>query len=188
MRELTLEEVQTILTEGVAVARAKGFPSTVAVVDMGGNLRGVLRPEKGRIANPDIAIKKAWTAAALHRTTAQVRELMITTDRFGHGLQFTDERFCMVGGGFPIIDEAGDVIGGVGTSGGPVDLDCECSLVGLRKLGFQTDFADPLAGAPKSAKQAKAKVGKAASAAGKSAAGKAGKKSAAKPAAKTGRK
>lgn len=155
MRELTLEEVQTILTEGVALARAKGFPSTVAVVDMGGNLRGVLRPEKGRIANPDIAIKKAWTAAALHRSTAQVRELMIAPDRFGHGLQFTDERFCMVAGGFPIKDEAGDIIGGVGTSGGPVELDIECSLVGLRKLGFPTDFADPLAATAKPGKAAK---------------------------------
>ena len=96
MRELTLEEVQTILTEGVALARSKGFPSTVAVVDMGGNVRGVLRPEKGRIANPDIAIKKAWTAAALHRSTAQVRDIMITTDKFGHGLQFTDEDFHWV--------------------------------------------------------------------------------------------
>ncbi len=152
MRELTLEEVQTILSDGVALARAKGFPSTVAVVDMGGNLRGVLRPEKGRIANPDIAIKKAWTAAALHRSTAQVRELMITPDRFGYGLQFTDQRLCMVGGGFPIIDKAGDVIGGVGTSGGPVDLDIACSLAGLRKLGFPTDFADPLKAAPKATK------------------------------------
>ncbi|HEX2798017.1 MAG TPA: heme-binding protein [Immundisolibacter sp.] len=156
MRELTLEEVQAILTEGVALARAKGFPSTVAVVDMGGNLRGLLRPEKGRIANPDIAIKKAWTAAALHRSTAQVRELMITPDRFGHGLQFTNERFCMVAGGFPIKDEAGDIIGGVGTSGGPVELDIECSLVGLRKLGFPTDFADPLAATAKPAKTVKA--------------------------------
>jgi uncharacterized protein GlcG (DUF336 family) len=156
VRELTLEEVQTILTEGVALARSKGFPSTVAVVDMGGNLRGVLRPEKGRIANPDIAIKKAWTAVALHRSTAQVRDIMITTDKFGHGLQFTDERFCIVAGGFPIRDEAGDIIGGVGTSGGPVELDIECSLVGMRKLGFNTDFADPLAGAPVTAKGAKA--------------------------------
>ncbi|HEY0676150.1 MAG TPA: heme-binding protein, partial [Immundisolibacter sp.] len=84
------------------------------------------------------------------------RDIMITTDKFGHGLQFTDERFCIVGGGFPIRDEAGDVIGGVGTSGGPVDLDIECSLVGMRKLGFPTDFADPLAGAPMTAKGAKA--------------------------------
>ena len=146
MRELTLEEVQTILTEGVALARSKGFPSTVAVVDMGGNVRGVLRPEKGRIANPDIAIKKAWTAAALHRSTTQVRDIMITTDKFGHGLQFTDERFCIVGGGFPIRDEAGDVIGGV---------------------------ADPLGGAPMTAKGAKgAKAAPAKAAPAKAAKGK----------------
>ena len=162
LRELTLEEVQTILAEGVALARARGFPSTVAVVDMGGNLRGVLRPQKGRIANPDIAIKKAWTAVALHRSTAQVRDIVITTDRFGHGLQFTDERLCIVAGGFPIRDEVGDIIGGVGTSGGPVELDIECSLAGLRKLGFDTDFADPLAAAPKTAKGAKAAPAKSA--------------------------
>ena len=173
MRELTLEEVQTILTEGVALARSKGFPSTVAVVDMGGNVRGVLRPEKGRIANPDIAIKKAWTAAALPRSTTQVRDIMITTDKFGHGLQFTDERFCIVGGGFPIRDEAGDVIGGVGTSGGPLDLDIECSLIGMRKLGFPTDFADPLGGAPMTAKGAKgAKAAPAKAAPAKAAKGK----------------
>ncbi|MFZ5492182.1 MAG: GlcG/HbpS family heme-binding protein [Pseudomonadota bacterium] len=172
MRELTLEEVQTILTEGVALARAKGFPSTVAVVDMGGHLRGVLRPEKGRIANPDIAIKKAWTAVALHRSSAQVRELMITPDKFGHGLQFTDERFCIVAGGFPIRDEAGDIIGGVGTSGGPVDLDVECSLAGLRKLGLPTDFADPLAAAPTTAKGAGPAAGKKAKAAKPAAKGK----------------
>ena len=169
MRELTLEEVQTILTEGVALARSKGFPSTVAVVDMGGNLRGVLRPEKGRIANPDIAIKKAWTAVALHRSTAQVRDIMITTDKFGHGLQFTDERFCIVAGGFPNRDEAGDTIGGVGTSGGPGVVGIECSLVGKRKLGFNTDFADPLAGAPMTAKDSKAASAKAGKPAAKTA-------------------
>lgn len=144
MRELTLDEVQTLLTEGVKLARSRGFPSTVAVVDMGGHLRGLLRPDKGRIGNPDIATKKAWTAVALHRPTSAVRELMITPDRFGHGLQFTDERYCIVGGGFPLRDAEGDIIGGIGVSGGPVDLDCECCLAGMRALGFPTDFSDPL--------------------------------------------
>ena len=53
MRELTLHEVQTLLNEGVAYAQSIGLPSSMAVVDMGGMLRGVLRPEKGRIANPE---------------------------------------------------------------------------------------------------------------------------------------
>ena len=156
MRELTLEEVQTLLTEGVNYARSKGFPNSVAVVDMGGILRGMLRPEKGRIANPDIAFKKAWTAVALHRPTSMVRELMITPDRLGHGLQTTDSRFCIVGGGFPLFDDAGDIIGAVGSSGGPLEVDIETCLVGMRKLGFRTEFADPIATKPAGKGKAKA--------------------------------
>ncbi|MDF1817885.1 MAG: heme-binding protein [Immundisolibacteraceae bacterium] len=142
MRELTLDEVQTLLTEGVACAQGMGFPSTMAVVDMGGMIRGVLRPEKGRIANPEIAIKKAWTSAALHRPTELVREMMVP-GAFGYGLTHTDDRICIVAGGFPIFDEEGDIIGGVGASGGPIEADVECCLVGMRKLGFKTDFVDP---------------------------------------------
>lgn len=161
MRELSLKEVLTLLTEGVDYARAQGFPNTVAVVDMGGNMRGALRPEKGRIANPDIAFKKAWTAVALHRPTSMVRELMITPDRLGHGLQFTDDRYCIVGGGFPLFDEAGDIIGGVGSSGGPLAVDTEACLVGMRKLGFRTDFADPIAAKPAGKTKAARKAPKA---------------------------
>lgn len=147
MREMTLQEVQTLLTEGVNYAVSKGIPSSVAVVDMGGMLRGVLRPEKGRIANPEIAIKKAWTSAALHRPTDAVRAIMDTPDKMGYGLTFSESRLCIVGGGYPIIDEDGDIIGGIGASGGPVEMDRECCLVGMRKLGFPTDFTDPHAGA-----------------------------------------
>lgn len=144
MRELTLVEVETLLREGVAYAQSKGRPSSVAVVDFGGHLRGMLRPEKGRIANPPIAEKKAWTAVALQRPTSMVRELMLP-GAFGYGLQHTDERFCIVAGGFPIFDDQGDLIGGIGASGGSIEEDVECCLVGMRKLGFKTDFADPLA-------------------------------------------
>ncbi|HCO59075.1 MAG TPA: hypothetical protein DIT58_02685 [Porticoccaceae bacterium] len=144
MRELTLEEVETLLREGVAYARSVGRASTVAVVDFGGHVRGVLRPEKGRIANPPIAEKKAWTSAALQRPTSMVRELMLP-GAFGYGLQHTDERFCIVAGGFPIYDEDGDLIGAIGASGGSIQEDEECCLVGMRKLGFKTDFTDPLA-------------------------------------------
>lgn len=143
MRELTLSEVQTLLQEGVAYAQSVGRPSSIAVVDFGGHLRGALRPEKGRFANVPIAEKKAWTAVALHRPTSMVRELMLP-GAMGYGLQHTDERFCIVGGGFPIFDEKGDIIGGIGASGGSVEQDCECCLVGMRKLGFRTEFQDPL--------------------------------------------
>ena len=145
MRELTLAEVDILLKEGIAYAQSVGRPSSLAVVDMGGNLRGALRPEKGRIANILIAEKKAWTAVAFQRPTDMVREVMMP-GAMGYGLQHTDDRICMVGGGYPIIDDSGDVIGGIGASGGTVEEDRECCLVGMRKLGFKTEFANPLAG------------------------------------------
>jgi uncharacterized protein GlcG (DUF336 family) len=70
MRELTLVEVETLLREGIAYAQSQGRPSSMAVVDFGGHLRGGLRPEKGRIANMTIAEKKAWAVRlrpAAHR-------------------------------------------------------------------------------------------------------------------------
>ena len=144
MRELTLAELDVLLKDGIAYCQSVGRPTSIAVVDMGGNLRGALRPEKGRIANMDIATKKAWTAVAFQRPTDMVREIMLP-GALGYGLQHTDARICMVGGGYPIFDEAGDVIGGIGASGGTIEEDCEACLVGMRRLGFKTEFANPLA-------------------------------------------
>jgi len=103
-----------------------------------------LRPEKGRISNILISQKKAWTAVAFQRPTDMVREIMLPGS-MGYGLQHTDDRICMVGGGYPLIDEAGDVIGGIGVSGGLVEEDRQGCFAGMRKLGFKTEFADPLA-------------------------------------------
>lgn len=144
MRELTLVEVETLLKEAIAYSQSIGRPSSVAVVDMGGNLRGALRPEKGRISNILIAQKKAWTAVAFQRPTDMVREIMIP-GAMGYGLQHTDDRICMVGGGYPLIDEEGDVIGGIGVSGGLVEEDREGCFAGMSKLGFKTEFPNPLA-------------------------------------------
>ena len=63
MRELKLEEVRKLLEASAREAQRSGKPSTTAIVDFGGHLRAE-RPEGSRIANVDIAIKKAWTAIA----------------------------------------------------------------------------------------------------------------------------
>jgi len=144
MRELKLTEIETLLKEGIAYAQSLGRPSSIVVVDMGGHIRGALRPEKGRIANVDIAMKKAWTAVAFQRPTAMLRDITLP-GTFGYGLQHTDNRICIVGGGFPIFDDQNDVIGGIGASGGSIEEDCESCFAGMRKLGFKTDFANPLA-------------------------------------------
>ncbi len=142
MRELKLVEIRKMLEAGAKKAQECGKPSTVAIVDFGGHLRGLERPEGGRIANVDIAIKKAWTAIAFKRPTEMVRQLMLP-DAFGYGLQHTDSRICIVSGGLPIV-EAGEFLGGIGVSGGLIEEDIACCVEALKACGFTTDFADPL--------------------------------------------
>ena len=81
MRELTLTEVETLMREAVAHGQSVGRASSVAVVDMGGHVRGALRPEKGRIINVPIAEKKAWTAAAFSLRLDWLFLRMITAGR-----------------------------------------------------------------------------------------------------------
>jgi uncharacterized protein GlcG (DUF336 family) len=142
MRELKLEEVRKLLEASGREAQRSGKPSTTAIVDFGGHLRGLERPEGGRIANVDIAIKKAWTAIAFKRPTAMVRAVMMP-DAMGYGLQHTDARICMVAGGLPIV-ENGEFLGAVGVSGGSIDEDIACCLEALNACNFATEFADPL--------------------------------------------
>ena len=142
MRELKLDEVRKMLAASGREAQRCGKPSTTAIVDFGGHLRGFERPENGRIANVDIAIKKAWTAIAFKRPTAMVRAVMMP-DAMAYGLQHTDDRICMVAGGLPIV-ESGEFLGAIGVSGGTIDEDIACCAEALKACGFATEFADPL--------------------------------------------
>jgi len=142
MRELKLEEVRKMLEASGRDAQRCGKPSTTAIVDFGGHLRGLERPEGGRIANVDIAIKKAWTAIAFKRPTAMVRAVMMP-EAMGYGLQHTDARICMVAGGLPIV-ENGEFLGAVGVSGGTIDEDIACCVEALKACNFAIEFADPM--------------------------------------------
>ena len=142
MREVTLEEIRQMLQAANRKAQEVGKPSTIAIVDFGGHLRGLERPEGGRIANVDIAIKKAWTAIAFKRPTAMLRPIMMP-EAFGYGLQHTDSRICIVAGGLPIV-EKGDFLGAVGASGGTIEEDVACCVEALKAGGFTPEFADPL--------------------------------------------
>ncbi len=141
MREITLKEIRTMLKAANKTAEKAGKPSTIAIVDFGGHLRGLERPEGGRIANVDIATKKAWTAIAFKRPTEMVRA-MIISDGPAYGLQHTDDRICIVAGGFPIV-EKGAYLGAIGASGGTLQEDIDCCLDGLKAAGFDTDFVNP---------------------------------------------
>jgi uncharacterized protein GlcG (DUF336 family) len=90
-----------------------------------------------RITGPQIAWNKAFTAAGHKRsthlfTTPPNGPALPGNEAFGIQLSF-EGRFAAFVGGFPVVVD-GEVIGGVGLSGGTGEQDTKCALAALAAL------------------------------------------------------
>lgn len=122
LRLISHEAAMRALEAGAAKARELGEPSSLAIVDSGGNLLAFLRADDAGLATVDIAQNKAYTSAALRSPTGNWMEISQPGAPL-YGLERSGNRpYVLFGGGLPIIHE-GRVIGGVGVSGGPVEAD-----------------------------------------------------------------
>lgn len=103
-------------------ARSAGVPVVTAVCDAGGNPLALLREETAFIASVDIALNKAYTAAALKMSTEELGRLAQPGGSL-YGIQQTNGgRIVIFGGGVP-LRKNGQVIGGFGVSGGTAEQD-----------------------------------------------------------------
>ena len=101
-----------------------GIAVTAAVVDEGGRLIAVGRMDKARPLSLDVAINKAYTAAAFQQPTEELAGLS-QQSWFTSLITSTQGRIMAVGGGLPIREPIG-VVGAVGVSGGTAEQDQEC--------------------------------------------------------------
>ena len=110
---------------------ARGAGAAVAVVDAHGELLAFLRTDGCRLSSITIAINKAFTAAREQMTTAELgrrsREEGFPMSNFG------DPRFVSWGGGVPIVKD-GAIVGAVGVSGLPEQLDIELATTAAMSL------------------------------------------------------
>jgi ATP:cob(I)alamin adenosyltransferase len=99
-----------------------GVPMVIAVVDDGGNLVAQHRMDGALLASITLALDKAYTAVALKSPTDEIASA-VTPGQSLFGLNTASNgRFITFGGGFPLL-AGGNVIGGLGVSGGSVDED-----------------------------------------------------------------
>ncbi len=104
-----------------------GSGASIAVVDSHGELLSFLRTDRCRVSVINIAINKAFTAAREWNASGNVGAAART-----HGFPITnfgDLRYTGWDGGFPIIVK-GEVIGAVGVSGLPDEVDIEFARAG----------------------------------------------------------
>ena len=135
--KLELAEARAMAQAALKKAEELKVPETVCIVDDGGYPIALERMDGARITGPQIAWNKAFTAAGHKRSTH-----LFTTPPNGpalpgneaFGIQWSFEgRFAAFVGGFPVVVD-GQVVGGVGLSGGNGEQDTKCGLAALQAL------------------------------------------------------
>lgn len=115
-----------------AAAKDFGIEVAIAATDAGGYLIAFERSEHSAFMTADVAIDKAWTTVfsglGTHVWNAIAGDAKLAS--LAHR-----PHLVAVGGGVPIRLN-GQVIGGIGVSGGTADQDQQAAEIALRALGF----------------------------------------------------
>lgn len=130
VKRLSLDDAERLIAGAVDRAGKIGVPMCVAVVDEGGHPIAFVRMNGGKILSTRLAEDKAFTAAVSRRGTHEYNERSQPGNLvFGIHTAYQG-RFCIVGGGLPVLD-GDDVVGGIGVSGGAPEQDMDCAAAGL---------------------------------------------------------
>ena len=135
--KLELEEARQMVSAAIRKAREIGVLESVCVVDDGGYPIALERMDGARITGPQIAWNKAFTASGHKRSTHLFNQppngpALPGNEAFGIQWSF-EGRFAIFVGGFPVVVN-GEVVGGVGLSGGNGEQDTQCGLAALQAL------------------------------------------------------
>ena len=136
-RKLELSEARQMIEAAKGKAAEINVLETICIVDDGGYPIALERMDGARITGPQIAWNKAFTAAGHKRSThlfntAPSGPALPGNEAFGIQWSF-DGRFAIFVGGFPIVVD-GEVVGGVGLSGGNGEQDTACGVAALAAL------------------------------------------------------
>jgi len=130
-KQLTLEAAERIVAACKKKADEIGQPMNIAVVDGGANLVAFAAMDGTKLIGNDISQKKALTAVHFQMATRDLAPLvqpgapLFGIESVGGGT------LVVFGGGIPLTDEDGRVVGGVGVSAGSVEEDHDVAAAGV---------------------------------------------------------
>ena len=114
---ITLQQALAYIEAGREEAERQGLNLSFAVVDAGGHLVASQRMDGAPWITPEVALGKAWTAAAWGTPSAAQGDKMKELHAFSAAISAaTHGRFTPQIGGLPILD-GDEVIGAMGASG-----------------------------------------------------------------------
>jgi uncharacterized protein GlcG (DUF336 family) len=135
--KLERDEARHMAAAAILKAEEINVLETVCIADDGGFPIVLERMDRARVTGPQIAWNKAFTAAGHKRSTHLFNQLpngpaLPGNEAFGIQLSF-EGRFAVFVGGFPIVVD-GEVVGGIGLSGGNGEQDTACAIAALQAL------------------------------------------------------
>jgi glc operon protein GlcG len=132
---LSLSAAHTIVAGCVEFAVQNDLvPLSMAVYDQHGNLKLFLRQDGAMTVTVEFAHIKARTAAVLGMATGALGDDVEFDDKDRPmGISYMDN-LTVVQGGVPVRSPAGVLLGGMGVSGAPSEMDEACARAGLEAV------------------------------------------------------
>ena len=129
-RILSLVAARAIAEAALAECASQGFRTSVVVVDRSGNVMVVLRHELAHPVTVEMARSKAYTAVVFRGSTIEFQS--DTANDPTRLAQRDVPGILALGGGVPIYS-AGEIVGGVASSGSSQTTDDACAKAGAAK-------------------------------------------------------
>lgn len=126
---ITQAAADVLLASGASAATEIGVPMVIAVVDESGVLKAFRRMDGAPLLSVEIAKDKAYTAVAFGIPTHGWFDFIKNDPPLLHGIVHTP-RLVVFGGGYPVSVD-GQVIGGIGVSGGHYEQDMKVAEAAL---------------------------------------------------------
>ncbi len=131
--DITQAQAAIVVEGALKKAVEQGVPMNIAVVDAGGRLKAFVRMDGAFLGSIDGSIGKAETARLFNMSTA---DLGAAAQPGGElfGIEVTNGRLVIFGGGELLKDAGGVIIGAIGVSGGSVAEDTNVARAGVAAL------------------------------------------------------
>lgn len=128
---LTLRETEECILRCIAKAKEIGIEISVAIVDQYGYLKSFARMDGASWLSPDIAIRKAYTAVAFRRSSAESGTRFRDAVHIASSLNAMSGGKIFLDGGGLVLEKNNQIAGGIGVSGGTSEEDIRCAQAGL---------------------------------------------------------
>ncbi|MFD2681786.1 GlcG/HbpS family heme-binding protein [Bacillus seohaeanensis] len=133
MKQLNLSLAKNMIEKAEKKAQEIGVPMVITILDDGGNLIASHRMDDALLVSVDISQNKAWTSVAFKMPTENLAEVGAPGGEL-FGVHTTNNgRVVLFGGGIP-LRVSGEIIGGVGVSGGSVEQDIQVAEAAVAEI------------------------------------------------------